>query len=307
MTTPAPQQNPPKSILKPSSAPGTLAADQAAAAKAREVATTHAKIIHHRWGIEDQIGDAIVELCRYPLAAARGDGAGAGAGTACYSAADPAPSDAEGFRAGIRLFQPSDYDDLIEERNANGRCGYVLCPEARRRVAGAGEWKIVGSHILPKKEVERWCSQACAKRAMYVKIQLSETAAWERAGIDTIQIDLYEEPGSKNKKEGAEPAGQDARLAQDRVGQQQVEAQRKAAKDAKELALERGESGEPQNQRDIPIRIREKPVTRTAEGPSLGKDDGHLVLDGYKTKFENNQLTAEVAPEEDDTSMVDKS
>lgn len=270
MATPPPKK--PKGILKPASAPGTLAADQAAAARAREIATAHARIIHHRRDMEDEITDSLVELARYPLE--RGDG---------LSAASPAPSDAAAFRRGVRLFQPSDYDDLIEERNANGLCGYTLCAEPRMRVRG-GEWKIMGSHILPKKEVERWCSTACARRAMYVKVQLNETAAWERAGIESIEIDLYEEP-EKNKTAGDDPQ---TRLAKD-LSTLQVEQQRKAAKDAQELALERGDTGDRKNQRSIPVRIREHKVVSAAEEPSLQNDDddAHMLLDGYKTKFES--------------------
>lgn len=257
----------PKSILKTPSNPGTLAADQASAAKAREIATTHAKIIHHRRDLEDQISDSIIELCKLPCVR-----------EPRYTSSNPSPSDIATFKSNIRLFQPGDYDDLIEERNANGSCGFTLCPSPRTRLRG-GEWKIVGSNIIPKKEVEKWCSQACAKRAMYVKVQLNETAAWERAEFDSIEIELYEEPAQ--------------RIAKD-MSNLQLETGRDV-KNARELALERGDTGGKGKDRPVPVVLQEKSVTGVVEGPSLdGNHDGHLVLEGYKTKLGNTaQGTAE--------------
>ncbi|KAK9770354.1 putative RNA polymerase II subunit B1 CTD phosphatase RPAP2-like protein [Seiridium cardinale] len=252
----------PKSILKTPSDTGTLAADQTAAAKAREVAVTHAKIIHHQRALEDQISDSIIELCKYPLVR-----------DPPYDSGNPAPSDAEAFKNGIRLFQPGDYDDLIEERNCEGLCGYPMCSNPRLRVRG-GEWRIVGTNILPKKEVEKWCSQTCAKRAMYVKVQLNETAAWERAGIESIQIELYEEP--------------ERRLVKD-VNNLQLESQRDAAKMARDLALERGETNQPGQERPVPIEIKENSTVKPVNAPSLDPDqEGHLVLEGHKTKSRTN-------------------
>ncbi|KAH8203080.1 hypothetical protein TruAng_002713 [Truncatella angustata] len=255
----------PKSILKKSSGTGKLAADKAAADKARQVAVTHAKIIHQQRDHQDQITDTLMELCKLPLLR-----------ESPYTSSNPAPSDAAAFKSGIRLFQPGDYDDLIEERNASGLCGYTLCPSPRRRVQG-GEWKIVGANILPKKEVEKWCSQACAKRALYVKVQLNETAPWERAGINSIKIDLYEEP--------------DRNLAND-MNNLKLESQpknvRDTVKNARDLALERGDQNEKGKEPSIPVIVKDKAISTAAEAPSWNEmGDGHLILEGYKTKTGN--------------------
>lgn len=248
----------PKSILKTPSTPGTLAADQAAAAKAREIATTHANIIHHRRDLEDQISDSIIELCKLPLVR----------GTP-HTSSNPASSDVAAFKSAIRLFQPGDYDDLIEERNANGRCGYTLCPLPRTRLKG-GEWKIMGGNITPKKEVEKWCSPTCAKRAMYVKVQLNETASWERAEFGSIEFDLYQEPTQQ--------------LAKD-MGNLQLDKGRDV-KNARDLALERGDTNGQRQKRSVPVILQEKAVMKEAEGPSLNpNEDSHLLLEGYKTKM----------------------
>lgn len=270
-------KKPAKGILKkPSSTGSETSSSKVDESQARNTAIQHARIIHHRRELEDQITNSIIEMVKLPLLQ-----------SPPYSAANPSPEDAETFRRGVRLFQPSDYDDLIEERNTNGLCGYTLCPKPRVRVLQAGEYKLVNYgkkdfNIVPKKEIERWCSQKCARRAMYVKVQLNETAAWERAGIESIQIDLYEEPN----KSDDDPASRLAKEMEDL----KVEAGRKAAQDARDLALERGDAaGERKSQRSVPVRIRDKLVTQEVKEPSLDKQDdqGHMVLDGYKTKFES--------------------
>ncbi|KMQ81383.1 hypothetical protein RF55_26505, partial [Lasius niger] len=157
--------------------------NQDASDDARRVALQHANLVQEKRCLESQILDCLILLSESPLVR-----------SPQYSAAAPAPSDVSGFKAHVRLFQPSDYSDLIEERNVNGLCGYVLCPRPRRQTGPGGEWIITGSgDIVKRKDVEMWCSQRCAKRALFVQVQLNETAAWERAGIPDIQIDLLNE------------------------------------------------------------------------------------------------------------------
>ena len=45
--------------------------------------------------------------------------------------------------------------------------------------------------IVKTKDVGRWCSEDCTRRAMYIKVQLSEMPAWERVGH--AEIELYGE------------------------------------------------------------------------------------------------------------------
>ncbi|KAI0098245.1 Rtr1/RPAP2 family-domain-containing protein [Nemania sp. FL0031] len=272
------QPDKPKGILKNKGAP-TPAAAQQNAPDPREVAIKHARIIHSRREIEDQISDSTIELSKYP--ATRGPS---------YSASNPAPADADAFKNLVRLYQPGDYDDLIEERNANGLCGYTLCPNPRSRVSGGGTFKLVNYgrkdfNIIPKRELEKWCCQKCAKRAMYVKVQLNETAAWERAGIASIQIELFEEEQA--------PAPSDTTKLAKELENMKIEAQQKSAQNARDLALERGDSTEngKKAQRSIKLTIREKPA-QAAVPPSLGPDSqGHLVTEGYKTTFDTKSET----------------
>ncbi|KAI1823090.1 Rtr1/RPAP2 family-domain-containing protein [Xylaria intraflava] len=278
------QTNTPRSILKNKGASLSAEADKPTP-NPREIAIKHARIIHSRREVEDQIADSVIELSKFPATR-----------DARYNAANPAPVDAESFKNLVRLYQPGDYDDLIEERNANGLCGYTLCPNPRCRVSGGGTFKLVNYgrkdfDIIPTRELEKWCSQKCAKRAMYVKIQLNETAAWERAGISSIQIELFEED--------REPAANDTvqQLAKD-VEKMKIEAQEKSAQNARDLALERGDSTQDRNtpKRTFKLAIREKPV-KPPTAPSLDVDgQGHLVTEGYKTTFRPDAVT--FGPEE---------
>jgi hypothetical protein len=288
------QVNKPKSILKNISIPTTTTSTISSTSTTttttkqpvsspREVAIKHARIIHSRREIEDQISDSMIELSKFPITR-----------DSPYGASNPAPADAQSFRDLVRLYQPSDYEDLIEERNANGLCGYTLCPNPRSRVSNGGTFKLVNYgrkdfNIIPSRELERWCSQKCAKRAMYVKVQLNETAAWERAGMASISIDLFEEEGQISAaSDSTEPLAKD-------IANLKIEAQRKTAQNARDLALERGdtvtENGIPK-QRSIKLTIREKPV-RAPAAPSAGSDSqSHLVTEGYKTTFAQKPETS---------------
>lgn len=103
----------------------------------------------------------------------------------------PSESDAAEFRQTIVQFKPNDYDMAIEERHSNGSCGYALCPRPAKKVKGGGKFAFVETasdlHIMPRKIAELWCSQDCAKRAMYVKVQLGETLPALRK-VDDIEL-----------------------------------------------------------------------------------------------------------------------
>ncbi|KAI1369670.1 Rtr1/RPAP2 family-domain-containing protein [Xylaria arbuscula] len=280
----------PRGILKnKGNAPSPSSAEQQQKPDPREVAIKHAHIIHSRRHIEDQISESIIELSKFPATR-----------EPLYDAPNPAPADAEIFKNQVRLYQPTDYDDLIEERNANGLCGYALCPNKRSRVSGGGTFKILNYgrkdfSIVPSRELEKWCSQMCARRALYVKVQLNETAAWERAGIASIQIELYEEEDSKSIASDA------TKQLQKDMENMKIEALEKSAQDAQSLALERGDTfqnGKAQK-RSVKLTIREKPV-RTPKAPSLDSDgQAHLMTEGYKTTFDPKSET--VAPKEKST------
>ncbi|KAI1265561.1 Rtr1/RPAP2 family-domain-containing protein [Xylariaceae sp. FL1019] len=274
----------PKGILKkPSSTPTIAVTDHDKPKPSpRDLATQHAQIIHSRHAIEDQISDSLILLSKYPLSRAPSN-----------SAANASPPDAKTFKNLVRLYQPSDYDDLIEERNANNLCGYTLCPLPKSRVTGGGTFKLVNYgrrdfNIVPTKELEKWCSQKCAKRAMYIKVQLSETAAWERAGIESIRIDLFEEE---------ERHVDELARGMESIG---LEAQQKSAQNARDLALERGDKMDNGKvaKPAVKVNLKEKMTTTPAQEPVLDTNkQAHLLTEGYKTMFEVKEAKASLDAE----------
>ncbi|KAK2737360.1 hypothetical protein FQN57_007538 [Myotisia sp. PD_48] len=128
------------------------------------------------------------------------------------TATSPSPEDVDTFLNGLTPFQPTDYDNLILERNINGSCGYTLCPNPHRKENQTGKFRIVWGQkgsgprgqgremkFVPKEQLEMWCSDQCAERAMYVRVQLSEIPAWERMATPNkgiVLLDQVREPTS---------------------------------------------------------------------------------------------------------------
>lgn len=245
-------------------------AENEPSARNREIALEHANILQNRKALEAQILESLIILSEYPLER-----------TPPHSAANPAPSDIADFKAHVRLFQPSDYDDLIIERNVNELCGYSLCGRPRRQMGAGGDWKITGGNIVKRKDLEMWCSQQCARRALYVKVQLNETAAWERAGIPDIEIDLLDEDKSAETE-----ADRTAR----KLGELKLEDQRQAAKDTASLAMERGQpKAMLQDKVKVTLMEKETGTPKPSPGASEVYEDDHLVVEGYKSKIKTER------------------
>jgi hypothetical protein len=255
-----------KSILKKSDVPFSKPTKED---HDRETALYHANLIQQRKDIELEILLSTERLIDFPL-------------QSNFTAANPAPSDIALFKALLQPFQPSDYDCLIEERNINEHCGYTLCSNPRAKDGGKGTYRIIRKtgkakdfKVVPKEELEKWCPEDCAKRAMYVKVQLSERPAWERAA-SARQIELLDE-----RKTDAEM--REAQLAEDLRNLNLGNA---------DLAFERGDRGIAAMNGLVDVSIREKEITGAAEAPSLDRDDlnrrfaeMHLSLEGYIPKL----------------------
>lgn len=283
-TSPSPTQ---PSNTTPS--PAARTAQQLPRQDPRQVAIQHARILQDRKDTEAQILDNVITLLDFPRDRTR-------------PASDPAPSDARAFASLVRIFQPGDYDDLAVERNLDGdKCGYALCPNRRRRYPGAGTYKMVNKgrrdfDIVETRELEKWCGGECTRRALWVKVQLNETAAWERVGLPDIEIELYPEKkegeegeGKADSDSGAAPPAEEGKSEPERLAVEmsrlQLQEDRKAARDAMNLALERGDDAKAAPRGKVDVVVREKTVTTQAEAPALA--DGAEVdsIEGYKAKF----------------------
>jgi hypothetical protein len=268
----------PRSLLESYLASGELTVgtvdSRARAAAKRDpelIARRHAELLQYRKEIEAEILDSIIALSTYPLVR-----------EAHYSAASPAAQDVADLKRRIRIFQPGDYDDLLEERNANGLCGYTLCAKPKRKKTPGGKYKLIGVgtksfDIVDRKEHERWCSQLCAKRALYIKVQLNETAAWEREGLPDLEIDLYEEEDLSKRTPDKDLGRQLEKLELDEEEQEHRDA---------ELARERGdEPGQGPRVTVAAIRSKETQPPVAGLSPDDFDDESHLCIEGYRPKI----------------------
>ncbi|QSS62744.1 hypothetical protein I7I51_02483 [Histoplasma capsulatum] len=169
------------------------------------IALHHARQIQARKDTEAIILSRIEELLSFPS-------------SPIALASSPLPEDVKAFKEALIPFQPSDYDNLILERNIDGRCGYALCanehrkedPRARFRVLWGKKGSGPGGRgkemkVVPKEQIEKWCSDECAERAMYIRVQLIQQPAWERTPAalgqaPTEQILLLEEGRARREK-----------------------------------------------------------------------------------------------------------
>jgi len=247
--------------------------------RTREIALYHAQLIQQRKDIELEILLSTETLIDYPLSR-----------PPAHSASSPSPSDALSFKTLLAPFTTSDYDALIEERNINEHCGYTLCPNDRVRERGGGTYRLLGMNgkakdfrVVRKEELEKWCSEGCARRALYVRVQLSETPAWERgasASVAGSRIDLLDEPKSEEDTvmEGIESLDLDG------------EGVERKGREERNLALERGDRGMGAKGGLVDVKVLERDVKRKVEPPSLGEEElsgklEHLALEGYTSKF----------------------
>ncbi|KAF2649120.1 hypothetical protein K491DRAFT_611472 [Lophiostoma macrostomum CBS 122681] len=287
---------PPKSILKNSavSTNAPPASSKPVNPRHLETAIHHARILEQRKVVERQVLDSIITLLDFPS-------------TADADPKQPSAADARQFRDFMVPFQPSDYDSLIEERNIADKCGYALCPRPKRKAPSTARKQFVdtakGVEIVDRKVLEVWCSDDCARRALYVKVQLNEEPAWMRQGGVGDKIELMVENADEHhkalplrlKREAAPkaPAPKD---------EDDIAAAWAARDDAlADLALERGEKPgrlSKANKDLMTENIKERVVaSKPPVAPSLNEGQSHMAIEGHVPK--TDAATAEQDEDED--------
>ncbi|KAM7198131.1 Rtr1/RPAP2 family domain containing protein [Rhypophila sp. PSN 637] len=247
------------------------------------------------------------------------------------SAANPSPQDAQEFISAVERFIPSEYDDLIEERNILGNCGYTLCPKPRRDFSQ--EWKIVTTGIARSKDLNKWCSQKCAVRALYIRVQLDNPTYIRKkdvqAGgkeITVAKIELREEDSKKTGANGqtTAPSGNDvtmadtsdagflthshkAALAAERIGgagPAMSEKHSAAAEAAANLSMNLPIRT---RQQQIEVTIREKETTMaTVQAPDPRKAGSEDIVEGHKISNKFAPKKKRGQDEEDDEEEDDE-
>lgn len=223
---------PPKSILKKSvqsvSAQGSVKAQgrdpkHDLDSRHYQTALHHANLIQARKDTEAAVLVALEELVSFPT------DTGANASL-------PSRSDLARFQQLIQPFTPSDYDELFTERNCVDKCAYVFCQRGPTKEADRGPVRLVrgsgndkGFTPVLAKHAEMWCGRECARRAMFIKVQLNDTPAWERTEGSLKQIQVLDE------------ASEDALIQNVDAIKLSTTPENGLAKAMDELAMERGE------------------------------------------------------------------
>lgn len=297
---------PPKSILKqPAASADDPPTQRAANQRNLQTAVHHANVLQQRKRVEADIVRAVWDLLDFPTA----------------SDADstrPSAADAQRFRDAVVPFQPSDYDGLIEERNLAGRCGYALCPRPKGKAPSAAKKHFVetskGVQIVDRKQLEVWCSDDCAKRALFVKVQLNEEPAWLRQGGYVGEIELMVENTEEQHKALPLRLKKETAPAPSRPTEEEEAAAAWAARDdaLADLAIERGEKPgrlSKANKDLIQDKIKERVASFPPVPPSLpqqGSGASHMAIEGHVPKAEREAGQAKTSDDEDDAQDWDR-
>ncbi|KAK1755567.1 Rtr1/RPAP2 family-domain-containing protein [Echria macrotheca] len=193
-----------------------------------------------------------------------------------FSAAEPYPDDVQEFLSALQDFTPREYDDLIEERNCVGNCGYTLCPNPRRQYTGRFKMRRAG--VANVADLNMWCSDDCALRALFIKTQMNNPSYIKKDGKKLVRIELRSEVDALSRDMN--------RLSLDKKDELDK-------KDHTSLAAERGDVG--LVSRQIDVTIREKSTADAKPPDRQLAEDAHLMLEGHKSTFG----TAEEEDEDD--------
>jgi hypothetical protein len=267
-----------------------------------EIALQHAQQIQTQKDAEDVILNNILDLLDLPS-------------NPNADPAAPSEEDARKLKISLAPFRPSDYDNLILERNYGDLCGYSLCPKQHRKESkgqGGGFRFTYGAKgsgpggrgravdIVPQDKVEKWCSDACAERALWLRVQLSEVPVWERRAGDTrgTMILLLEEARARRKKAPA-ATGTISSVSDDLQNL-------KLGDKSRELAIERGDTNAVvRNGRvNVDIRENERASHRGVDAPYMRPEDATGgSIEGY-VPF--GQQDRHVQDQDGDTDVLDQ-
>lgn len=161
-------------------APPSTTGTKPTPSEARLIALSHAHALQIRKVLELSILTSIETLVDYPTT-------NTGITTSTSSSA-PLHHDAVSLKRHLRYFQPADYDSLLEERNILAQCGYALCGAAKKSSPTASTYVLVdkGRHTMrfvERTKIERFCSDTCARRGLWLRVQLNDEPSWLRGDV----------------------------------------------------------------------------------------------------------------------------
>jgi hypothetical protein len=246
---------------------------EAAAQKKRhfDIAIKHALLIDHQRKTQDQVLNHIELLLDFPRAS------------------EPTAQDATQFLQLVSIFQPSNFDELVEERRIDRKCGYALCANEPRalHLRESETWKL-------KKGAADWCSNDCMRKGFYIKAQLGEVPAWQRVPGQQAPIILHEDDRHLAPVTTAESDEAKTRHVQKRVAERS------------ELALERGEQAVSLRPDQVmtDFIVEKTPSARPVQTASKVKFASATAIEGYEPRNDMSNLAVEVNPAAEVAAML---
>lgn len=283
----------PHSILKKSKPPSTTLPNPPVARpqdeRNKETALYHARLLQQRKDVEALIlasTETLLDLPSSPSA----------------DPAYPSSSDALLAKAALKPFQRSDYDVLIEERNINEQCGYVLCPRHNKKQDTKARYRILQDRskaskdlkFVSRQSLEKWCSDDCGKRALYIKVQLDEEPSWTRADPSSGEIAFLQDSQTDQAHWSS-----DTDLVRNLLNLDISGGEDQFAERMKALAIDRGDGSAPNRLRGLgELDLREKaktvgkclpPASTNRHSEIGGKFDS---IEGYTPRSWDKDITA---------------
>ena len=265
----------------------------------KETALYHAQLLQQRKNVEALIlasTEALLDLPSSPAA----------------DPARPCLQDVALVKTSLRPFQASDYDSLIEERNINKQCGYVLCSRPNRQEHTKAKYRILPGKkrnnisFVDRHALERWCSDDCWKRALFIKVQLNKAPAWTRVESSGGDILLLEDDRNSGKTHEHDSTLIE-RLSTLDMGMEEHEVVTRM----KALAVERGDEKVPTRSFGLAEKDVREQRNVNSEASALepsgrmgNPDAGSDLVEGYKPRFPRKKLRESECDDDTDEDLM---
>lgn len=110
---------------------------------------------------------------------------------------DDSCSDEATLKYLARLLTPQLYRDIVDERNLNRRCGYLLCSDPPERIRDPFAMDTVTRKFMWENNPYVYLSQYCSKYhfrcSQFYEVQLSDDPLFTRTGVHLVRDPLRDE------------------------------------------------------------------------------------------------------------------
>ena len=91
---------------------------------------------------------------------------------------------------GIQWLQPRHYEEIIDERVADGRCGYPLCPKSLQQQISYQNIRQLYSKQSKTSEtvMKNYCSTKCCERGERYSKSLDESSPLTRKIVSSLDL-----------------------------------------------------------------------------------------------------------------------